>query len=74
MKDIPSPLQQGNGNVGLGMKYLTQLVQGDAAIEGWHVDGESLPVSRKINVKLQFKILTWTTPIKLENGYSCSYS
>jgi len=31
MKDIPSPLQQGNGNVGLGMKYLTQLVQGDAA-------------------------------------------
>jgi len=41
MKDIPSPLQQGNGNVGLGMKYLTQLVEGDVAIKGWRVDGES---------------------------------
>jgi len=59
MKDIPSPLRQ--GNVGLGMKYLTKLVQGDVAIEGWRVDGECLPVSRKKNVKLQFNILTWTT-------------
>ena len=34
MEDILPPLQQGNGDMGLGMKYLTQLLQGDAAIEG----------------------------------------
>ena len=54
MKCIPPPLQQRDGYVGLGTKYLTQLVQGDAAIEGWHVDGEScLKQEEKIKTAVQ---------------------